>query len=105
MLILLFTLPFITRIYDPADFGNFEKYVVLIAIATNVCLLNFEFKIYDYKTKKEQTLSIIIFLLFTLSIINNFLFTILLNLLPYFYIFFLRNYILILCGYFVTMIT
>ena len=81
MLILLFTLPFITRIYDPADFGNFEKYVVLIAIATNVCLLNFEFKIYDYKTKKEQTLSIIICLLFTLSIsLIIFLFTILLNL-------------------------
>ena len=80
MLILLFTLPFITRIYDPADFGNFEKYVVLIAIATNVCLLNFEFKIYDYKTKK-QTLSIIICLLFTLSIsLIIFLFTILLNL-------------------------
>ena len=66
LLIVFLTLPFISRIYDPADFGNFEKYVVVVGIVANLCLLNFEFKIYNFSTKKDQTLSIVTCLIFTM---------------------------------------
>tara|TARA_B110000003_G_scaffold87811_1_gene89863 strand:+ start:6144 stop:7403 length:1260 start_codon:yes stop_codon:yes gene_type:complete len=65
LIIIFLTLPIVTRIYDPADFGNFEKYVVLVGIIANLCLLNFEFKIYDFTSKKDQTLSLITCLSFT----------------------------------------
>tara|TARA_B100000768_G_C11284427_1_gene381164 strand:- start:8709 stop:9971 length:1263 start_codon:yes stop_codon:yes gene_type:complete len=65
LIIIFLTLPIVTRIYDPADFGNFEKYVVLVGIIANLCLLNFEFKIYDFTSKKDQTLSLITCLFFT----------------------------------------
>ena len=63
LLFIFFTLPIVSRIYNPEDFGNFEKYVVLVGIISNLCLLNFEFKIYNFTTKKDQTLSIITCLL------------------------------------------
>ena len=65
LIIIFLTLPIVTRIYDPADFGNFEKYVVLVGIIANLCLLNFEFKIYAFTSKKDQTLSLITCLSFT----------------------------------------
>ena len=65
LIIIFLTLPIVTRIYDPADFGNFEKYVVLVGIIANLCLLNFEFKIYNFSSKKDQTLSLITCLIFT----------------------------------------
>ena len=65
LIIIFLTLPIVTRIYDPADFGNFEKYVVLVGIIANLCLLNFEFKIHDFTSKKDQTLSLITCLSFT----------------------------------------
>lgn len=83
LLIIFFTLPIVTRIYDPADFGNFEKYVVLVGIIANLCLLNFEFKIYNFSSKKDQALSLltclsltvffsVIFIFFSSFILNFF---------------------------------
>ena len=74
LLIIFFTLPAISRIYDPADFGNFEKYVVLVGIIANLCLLNFEFKIYNFSSKKDQSISLITCLFLTLFFSILFLF-------------------------------
>ena len=66
LLFVFFTLPVVSRIYNPVDFGNFEKYVVLVGVIANLCLLNFEFKIYNFSTKKDQVLSLITCLFLTL---------------------------------------
>ena len=75
LIILFITLPVISRIYDPSDFGNFEKYVVFIGIVANICLLNFEFKIYNFSSKRDQTLSLITCLFFTTAFSSIFLFS------------------------------
>lgn len=84
LVIIFLTLPIVTRIYDPADFGNFEKYVVLVGIIANLCLLNFEFKIYNFSSKKDQTLSLITCLVLTVFFSAIFIFfsSLLLNLYP-----------------------
>lgn len=75
LIILFLTLPIISRIYDPSDFGNFEKYVVFIGIVANICLLNFEFKIYNFSTKRDQTLSLVTCLIFTTVFSSIYLFS------------------------------
>ena len=59
LLLMFLTLPVVSRIYDPVDFGDFEKYVVFVGVVGNIFLLIFEFKIYDYVTKKDQTVSLL----------------------------------------------